>query len=187
MADEFINILDEHGKLTGEIKLKSEAHRLGLYHSSVHIWFYTKKGEILIQKRADFKDTFPNLWDVSVAGHISAGETPEYSAIREISEEIGLTINKNHINFIGVYLEQTHPRENIMDNEFHYIYLAELQTPVENLVIQEEEVAAIKMISLQNLKQDLSDTDKSKYYVPHEEKYFSFVFSEIEKLLNLTP
>ncbi|UZO79869.1 NUDIX domain-containing protein [Aquimarina sp. ERC-38] len=184
MADEFINILDEHGKLTGEIKLKSEAHRLGLYHSSVHIWFYTKNGELLIQKRADFKDTFPNLWDVSVAGHISVGETPEYSAIREISEEIGLTIKKDHINFIGVYLEQTNPRENIMDNEFHYIYLAELQTSLEELVIQEEEVAAIKMISLNKLKQDLSNPDKAKCYVPHEKKYFDFVFSEIQKLLS---
>ena len=183
MADEFINILDKDGKLTGEIKLKSEAHRLGLFHSSVHIWFYTEDGEILIQKRADFKDTFPNLWDVSVAGHISAGETPEYSAIREISEEIGLQIKKNHINFIGVYLEQTQPRENIMDNEFHYIYLAELKTTIDELIIQEEEVAAVKMIPLQQLKENINDPEQSRYYVPHESKYYNFVFSEIEKLL----
>lgn len=184
MADEFINILDERGKLTGEIKLKSEAHRLGLFHSSVHIWFYTSKKEILLQKRAPYKDTFPNLWDVSVAGHISAGETPEYSALREIKEEIGLEITKEDLDFKGVYLEQKHPRENIIDKEFHYIYLSELKTPLEKLKIQEEEVSAVKLIPFEDFISHLQDKELSGLYVPHDQKYYDFIKKEIDTKLN---
>ncbi|MGB3152847.1 MAG: hydrolase, partial [Maribacter sp.] len=36
--DELIDILNEEGEFTGETKLKSYAHRMGLFHSTVHIW-----------------------------------------------------------------------------------------------------------------------------------------------------
>ena len=38
------------------------------------------------------KNIYPLLWDVSVAGHIDAGETFFEAAIRECKEEIGLTL-----------------------------------------------------------------------------------------------
>lgn len=96
MTDEPIEILNEDLSVL-KISLKSIAHKHGHLHSSVHVWFYTIDGKVLIQKRAPSKIVFPNLWDVSVAGHISAYETPIKSAIREVKEEIGLDINKNDL------------------------------------------------------------------------------------------
>lgn len=183
MADEFINIVDDKGKSTGEVTLKSEAHRLGLFHSSVHIWFYTENGELLIQKRAASKDTFPNLWDVSVAGHISAGESSEQAAVREIREEIGLPIAADFLKFTGVYLEQKKPRIHIIDNEFHYIYLAELTVSVDMLDIQEEEVSAIKLIAFDDFKNHLEDKYHAANYVPHDQKYYDFVINELSKVI----
>ena len=72
--DERIDILTSTGQLTGKTCLKSEAHQKGLYHQTVHIWFYTDTKKILLQKRAAVKKVFPNHWDVSVAGHMGAGE-----------------------------------------------------------------------------------------------------------------
>ncbi len=51
MADEFIDILDKYGNLTNEVRLKSEAHHLGLYHASVHIWFYASCCLNLLEKK----------------------------------------------------------------------------------------------------------------------------------------
>ncbi len=74
--------------------MKSEAHREGLWHRAAHIWAYNSKGEILLQLRAKNKRTFPDKWDLSVAGHISASEEPIDSALREIEEEVGLCAKK---------------------------------------------------------------------------------------------
>ncbi|WP_299222859.1 NUDIX domain-containing protein [uncultured Aquimarina sp.] len=183
MADELIDILNKDGKLTGEVRLKSEAHQLGLYHASVHIWFYTLNGKILLQKRAKDKDTFPNLWDISVAGHIGAGETSENSALREIEEEIGLSIGEKDLDFIGMYLAEKQPSPDIFDNEFHYIFLSELEVSIEELTLQKEEVSEIKLMSVQLLTNHLQDIDAQKNYVPHDPQYYDFVLKEITNRL----
>ncbi|WP_108802629.1 NUDIX domain-containing protein [Aquimarina sp. Aq107] len=179
MADELIDILDENGKSTGEVRLKSEAHQLGLYHASVHIWLYTLDKNVLIQRRAENKDTYPNLWDVSVAGHISTGESKEDSAIREIEEEIGLSLNKKDLEFIGSYLAEKQPNAHILDNEFHYVYLAKLTKSIEHLTLQEEEVSAIKLIPIGILKSHLQNIETTKKYVPHDIEYYNFILKEI--------
>lgn len=183
MADEFVDILDKTGKLTGEVKLKSEAHRLGLYHASVHIWFYTKNGEVLLQKRAYNKDTYPDLWDVSVAGHIEAGETPENAAIRETKEEIGLSISKMNLDFVGIFLSKKIPKPNLYDNEFHHIYLSYLEVPITSLLLQKEEVSDITLIHHNLLKEHLQDSLQSKIYVPHDDVYYNLILNKITNRL----
>ncbi len=179
MADEFIDILHKTGEFTGEVKLKSEAHRLGLYHASVHIWFFTDQGKIVLQKRACNKDTYPDLWDVSVAGHIGAGETPEDSAIREVKEEIGLSISKNDLMFIGIYLAEKTPRPDLYDNEFHHIYLSRLDVSTKTLTLQEEEVSDLTLIDLDELKNILKDPIRASAYVPHDAVYYDFILKKI--------
>ena len=77
--DELIDILDANGNLTNRTAMKSKAHKNGWYHQTVHVWFYTLDGKILLQQRSKNKDVFPLLWDVSVAGHIGAGENIKIS------------------------------------------------------------------------------------------------------------
>ena len=36
--EEYVDILDETGKETGEIITKKEAHKTGKWHRAVHIW-----------------------------------------------------------------------------------------------------------------------------------------------------
>ncbi|PKV51750.1 isopentenyldiphosphate isomerase [Aquimarina sp. MAR_2010_214] len=183
MADELIDILDKAGRFTGEIRLKSEAHRLGLYHGSVHIWFFTNQGEIVLQKRADDKDTYPGLWDISVAGHIGAGETPEDSAIREIKEEIGLSVTKDGLKFIGTYVAKKTPQPDLFDNEFHHIYLSRLDVSIKTLTLQKEEVSDITLIPIDNFQDILQNPIKRKNYVPHDKAYYSFILKEITNQL----
>ncbi|SEM25282.1 Isopentenyldiphosphate isomerase [Aquimarina amphilecti] len=179
MADELIDILDKNGEFTGEVRLKSEAHQLGLYHASVHIWLYTNDKKVLLQKRAKNKDTYPSLWDVSVAGHISANESKEDSAIREIEEEIGLSLNKKDLDFIGSYLSEKQPTIKIIDKEYHYIYLVKLTQPIEKLTLQKEEVDDVKLIPIEQIKNDLKNLETTKQYVPHDIEYYNFILKEI--------
>ena len=178
--DELIDILDEQGKLTGKTCLKSEAHKHGYFHNTVHIWIYTADEKILLQKRAATKKVFPNLWDISVAGHIGAGEEIEIAAIREIEEEIGFTINKNQLIKIGNRKHQVSHANGIIDNEFHHVFATKLTVPLNTLTIQKEEVAAIDLFPLVTLK---STKNLENVLLPRFHDYYCSVYDKIYQLL----
>lgn len=178
--DELIDILDSEGNFTGNTALKSEAHKNGLFHQTVHIWCYTAEGKILLQQRGKRKDTHPLLWDVSVAGHIGAGETVETAAIREVEEEIGLSISKNDFQKIGVFPSFFEHDNKLIDNEFHHTFLCELKTPITGLQKQESEVEALKLISIQQFKEELEDLELRKRYVPHDMDYYVRIIDSIK-------
>ncbi|WP_298367511.1 NUDIX domain-containing protein [uncultured Lutibacter sp.] len=179
--DEYIDLLDNEGNLTGKSCLKSEAHKKGLLHGSTHIWVFNNQKNIIIQKRAANKDTFPNLWDVSAAGHISAGEKPIISAVRELEEEIGIRVLHNQLNYIGIYKKKIHHNTNLIDNEIHHIYICSVNFDFSTLKIQEEEVSEIKIITIDNLIKRLKLNNKE--FVPHGEDYYKLV---LEKIKNYT-
>ena len=182
--DELINILDSKGNDTGRTALKSEAHKMGWYHATVHIWFFTADGSVLVQQRAATKDTYPLLWDVSVAGHIGAGESIEAAALREVKEEIGLNIAINNLEKITV-VNATHIHsKHLIDREFHHVFLSRLKEPVENLVMQKGEVANLQLVSLLQFSQETCGLTKASNYVPHGSEYYSTIVNAINARLN---
>jgi len=178
--DELIDILDEQGNHTGKTCLKSEAHKHGYFHNTVHIWIYTSDKKILLQKRAPTKKVFPNLWDISVAGHIGAGEKIKTAALREIEEEIGFTITKDKLIEIGNRKHQVKHANGIIDNEFHHVFATELTVPLHSLSIQEEEVAGIDLFPLETLK---NTSNLENVLLPRFHEYYCMVFDKIYALL----
>lgn len=183
MADELIDVLADD-LIVIKTCLKSEAHKNGWFHASVHIWFFTDNGDILIQKRSKDKIAFPDLWDVSVAGHISAGEDEITSALREIEEEIGLKISKKDLFKIGTFKEKFQHKENFIDNELHHIFLCKLKTDVNLLKIQKEELSDIKLISVSSFKKVINGPSSRKIFVPHYSDYYGFVINKINLQIN---
>ncbi len=181
--DELIDILDENGQATGRTAMKSEAHKKGWPHPTVHIWFYTKTGLVLLQQRGRNKDTHPLLWDVSVAGHIGAGEGLLTSAIRETQEEIGLKISETELESIGVHKSRHEHREDLIDFEFHHTFLAELKVPLSSLQKQESEVEALELIPIMQLAEEVWGLANPQKYVPHEVAYYKHVIKSIKDRL----
>jgi isopentenyldiphosphate isomerase len=181
--DELIEIWDASGAPTGKVALKSEAHKAGWFHPTVHAWLYTTSGKILLQKRAPEKDTFPGLWDVSVAGHVHADETPMEAALREITEEIGLDLKMGSLEFIGRFKsEHSHPG-GILDREFHYVYLSELGAPLKSLRPQEGEVSELELRSLLQFSEEVWGLANPGRYVPHGREYYAAVIRAIKSRL----
>lgn len=181
--DELIDILNADGEPLGTTAMKSEAHKKGLFHATVHIWFYTEDGKILLQKRALTKETHPSLWDVSVAGHIGAGESIVNSAIREIQEEIGLPVKGTELQKIGVFKSIQKHSEQLFDCEFHHTFLVKLKVCLENLTKQQSEVDDLKLISIIQFENELYNKELAKQYVPHSKKYYTKILKEIKQLL----
>ena len=93
------DIYKDRPQSTGRCKARKLAHRDADWHRSVHVWIVDidsidqskRKCKILLQQRSPHKDTFPNRWDISAAGHIEAGTTDsKATAVREVQEELGL-------------------------------------------------------------------------------------------------
>lgn len=183
LMDELIDILNSEGKRLNKIALKSEAHKNGWFHQTVHVWFYTKSGQILLQQRGRNKNIFPLLWDVSVAGHIGAGENLEIAAIRETKEEIGITISVNDLKKIGVFKSIQKHNETLIDCEFHHTYICELKTSLPKLIKQESEVEALTLTSLLKFSEETWGLANIKKYVPHNTSYYKSVIRAIKEVL----
>lgn len=174
--DELIDIVDDNGNYTGKTCLKSEAHKFGYFHPTIHVWLYTSNQKILLQKRALTKKVFPGLWDISVAGHVAAGEKIEIAALREVKEEIGYEILPKNLQKIGTRKHMVNHKNGIIDNEFHHVFIAELTIPIEHLTLQKEEVAELKLFDLETI---LHTKNYDNLLLPQYQDYYSFVHKQI--------
>lgn len=181
--DELVDILDNDGAYTGEQIRKSEAHKKGLYHPTVHIWFYTSDGRVLIQKRGSTKKTYPLLWDVSVAGHVGAGENIRSAAIRETFEEIGLNIEAEALEKIGIYRSEQIHHQQLKDFEFHHSFICQLGQPLKDLKKQKGEVEELKLIPLIQFADETWGLGSSSAFVPHQGTYYKDVVLAIRRAL----
>jgi isopentenyldiphosphate isomerase len=181
--DEWVDILDEHGKRTGGSCLKSEAHLKGLFHPTVHVWLYTKDGRILIQQRGKHKETHPSLWDVSVAGHVASGENVKTAAIREVEEEVGLAISERDLEPIRTFKAIHKISEDFTDAEFHHVFLCELKEPLNHLTKQDSEVDALDLVPLLQFADETWGMANTGKYVPHGTPYYKTIIKEIKERL----
>jgi isopentenyl-diphosphate delta-isomerase len=181
--DEYLDILDDTGNPTGKSCLKSKAHKKGYFHPTVHVWFYTKLGKVLLQKRGANKQTFPNFWDVSVAGHVSAGESIETAALREVMEEIGLEIKSSQLIKIDVRRNINLFPNGIKDCEFQHVFLCGLKANLNELTKQDEEVDGLGLFTLEDFKFYAKNHNEEIKLVPADYTYYEFVIDTINKAI----
>jgi len=174
--DELIDILDSKGNFTGKTAMKSKAHELGLFHPTVHLWCYSNPGNILLQQRAANKDINPLLWDVSVAGHIGAGESPETGVFREAQEEIGVTVAISKLEKIGVFPVERKYSEYLWDREFTHTFLYELEERTA-LTKQKSEVEALEWMHIDVFETRIKANDPR--FVPNSKERYLSVLNEI--------
>ncbi|MGE5195221.1 MAG: NUDIX hydrolase [Deltaproteobacteria bacterium] len=89
MSEEIFDVVDEHDRVVGQAP-RSVVHAQKLLHRAVHIFVFNSRRELLLQKRSALKDEYPLCYTSSASGHLSAGESYEMAAPRELQEELGL-------------------------------------------------------------------------------------------------
>jgi len=159
---ELIDVLTAEGAPTGATKPKADVHRDGDWHRAAHVWIITADGRLLLQRRSLRKENYPGLWDVSAAGHLSAGESARDAAVRETFEELGLRIDARELQFLGTVRESCVLNGGAyLDNEFHDVFIVRRDVDLASLILQDGEVD--DAILVRELPKD--------GLVPHPEEY----------------
>lgn len=174
MIDELVDIVNDENEFI-RVDTKKRAHKEGLYHRVAHAWVYNTKGEVLLQLRASTKDLFPSKWDVSVGGHIGAGEEPINSIMRELEEEIGL--KTNNLEFYTI-AKHNATYKDIIHNQFCYTYFVRYNGPISDLKIQKEELDGIKFFTIDEIIQTMNKNPE-QFVLPGQ--YWHDILGEIQK------
>lgn len=181
---ELLDILDEDGSKTGIVRERGVAHRDGSLHGTVHIWIVRRNAdgvlEVLLQKRAMQKDSNPGAYDISSAGHISSGDEPLPSALRELHEEIGIAAKPADLTYLGHHRGSFtsafhgHP---FVDNEYSTLYLYTKPVDIKQLKLQPEEVESVKWMPVAACHEQIKNGTLQNCIYESE-------FAMIEKALN---
>ncbi|MFP3870479.1 MAG: NUDIX hydrolase YfcD [Syntrophobacteria bacterium] len=128
-GDELVTIVDEENNVLAEIR-RYQMRAGWLPHRGSYILVFNSKGELYVHKRSLAKDVFPGYYDVVAGGVVLAGETYEESAVRELSEELGIS-RVPLKRLFDFYYEDEHIR--VWGTAFSCLYDGEI-------VLQKEEI-----------------------------------------------
>lgn len=143
---EVFDVLNENGEFTGEVATREECHKKGLWHRAVYAFIIDNEGNVLLQKRSKFKKLWPNTWDVTVGGHVDAGEFGRQALIRETKEELGIEITDDDIKYL-VGSTSINIKEDVINKHFNECYLIVKRIDTSKIKLQEEEVSEVKYFS----------------------------------------
>ncbi len=162
---EYFDELNENGEKTGRRVERSFAHENGILHATSQIYIYRyHKGrlEILLQKRSPDKDSYPGKLDISCAGHVPSGMDYDSNALKELSEELGITAEISSLKRIGVF--RTSKKAEFYGKKFHdeqlsAVYISERYLDASQIKFQKEEISAVLWMSADEIvkRLDLND------------------------------
>ncbi|MFW6181360.1 MAG: NUDIX hydrolase [Spirochaetota bacterium] len=179
---EYYDILDEDGTPTGSRAGRREVHARGLLHGAAHLWIFNSRGDLLLQLRAPGKDSHPGLWDISVAGHIDAGEGPESAAVREAREELGLAVRPGELLPHGKRTSLLVSGDGgFIDREISWVFLLHCEKPVEQFVLQSVEVSRVRWFGREELLSALDEPMPAGFLVPHDRSYYLDVLERVRR------
>ena len=89
VSNESVCIVDARDR-TVKTAGRDEMRENGLLHRVTFVLVFNAQGEILVQTRTMFKDWYPGRVDLAAGGVMTAGESYEESAGRELQEELGI-------------------------------------------------------------------------------------------------
>lgn len=154
--EEKFDVLNEFGEFTGEIATREECHKRGLWHRAVYAFIIDDNRNILLQKRSSNKKLWPNMWDVTVGGHVDAGEFGRQALIREVKEELGIQINDSDIKYL-VGSTSINVQGDIINKHYNECYLIVKNIDISDIKIQKEEVSEVRLFSKDEILKRISN------------------------------
>ena len=169
--EEIWDLYDENRNLIGktikraEYKAKIQENE---YHIVVHIWIKNDNNEWLISKRTPNKHS-PLLWECT-GGSALAGEDSLTAALREVKEELGITLDKNKGKLYKTIKRTVY-------SDFCDVWLFEHNCSIDDIVLQPEETCDAMWASSEKI-QELIDDGK---FIPLDNLKYVYELLDIRK------
>lgn len=136
------DVVDGDRRPLGKTHMRGEQLAAGTYHTVIEVFTFDVNGNVLLSQRHPDK-TYPLLWE-GTGGSVLAGETSRDGAVRELGEEIGLWIEPEQLEWVATLRRKTY----FLDL---YRYRSETPLDLEKLVLQEDEVVAVRLVDWSEL------------------------------------
>lgn len=160
---ELLDLYDHRRNPTGETMVRGTPVPSGRYRCVVHICLFNSAGQLLIQQRQANAPRWPDYWDVSAAGGVSSGETPQIAATRETKEELGLDID----------FSNAAPAFSVTFSEgFDDFFIISKDVDLASLRLQPEEVQAVRWATQEEI---LAMIDDGRF-IPYRKSLVDLLF-----------
>ena len=169
MKEEKVILVDQQDRQIGTME-KIEAHAKALLHRAFSIFILNSEGALLLHQRALTKYHSPGLWTNTCCSHQREGETSLAAGNRRLMEEMGMEAPLTEL-FTFIYKA---PFDNgLTEHELDHVMIGySNDEPVINL----EEVADFKWVSLEKVSKDLKENpaDYTVWFAIIFERFYEY-------------
>lgn len=150
---ELVDIYDINRKPTGKV-VDRYTYKLqpGEYRIAVDVFIFNSKNQMLMTKRAPNK--YQGLLWEGIGGGVATGETSEVAILRELEEEIGLTVSIEEM-----VLYKSIRWDDEIGPRYRDVWVLKKDLELDKLVLQEDEVIDIKWLDLDEFKRMLANNE----------------------------
>jgi isopentenyl-diphosphate delta-isomerase len=168
MKEQEVVLVNENDEPIGLME-KMEAHQKGVLHRAFSVFIFDKKGNMLLQQRAEDKYHGAHLWTNACCSHPFPDENVQGAAQRRLKEELGFT---THLHEIFSFTYHAKVENDLIEHEFDHVFAGEYEGAV---YPNSNEVADYTYKPIAEIKEEMEQ---------HAEKFtswFKIAFPRIEK------
>lgn len=147
---ENIILVDENDQEIGSIE-KLQAHKLGVLHRAFSVFIFNKKGELLLQQRANGKYHSAGLWSNTCCSHPQYKEEMSAAIERRLHQELNMEVP---VEFQFKFTYKAPLEKGLWEHEIDHVYFGRSgRHPLPN----PEEVQDWKYITMERLERELNN------------------------------
>jgi len=177
-----LNIVDENENIIG-VDSRENIHKNGLLHREIHVWFYTPKDEIIFQLRSKNKDTFPNLLDATVGGHVELGSDYISTALKEMEEETGIKAQPKDLKLITKFHKNVNdPATGLINNALRTYFAYKYDGNLKDLKVEEKDGQGFEAWNVDKLYSNLSEAEKKRFIPSLVEPEYIEIYKQIREI-----
>lgn len=157
-----LEVINEEGNVIGQ-ETRERIHKEGLLHREIRIWFCTPDGSIIFQHRAKDKDTFPDLLDATVGGHVEIGHDFPDTALEEIAEETGVAPDESALSLVRMVKSASKDEvTGTTNNVLRAIYTYRFDGTLSDLMVEDGKGLGFEAWPIETIL-DISEEDRRRF------------------------
>lgn len=141
----------------------------GILHRAITIFIINDKNEILLTKRSILKKLWPDFWDTSCSTHVRQNETYGQAGERRLKKELGFSCK---LKLVSKFQYQAKFQNIGSENEICALLIGNYTGKINP---NSDEISIYKWISVEQLKNEINNTDISPWLKIAFKKYSKYL------------